>query len=244
MTDSDPTSPHLTAEESCFFQEIEERFCFLRGKFQLLSPRDWALIDTWWKQGIPLPLVLEAMEDVFAARPLRDEGREQIHSLSYMKSEVQRRWRLRCDITSHRRGPREEEARLRREIRRHLGRVARGLRLASETARDLKRESLAQSLLLAEAELKTIRKEIREDTWDPLRAEKQLESLEAEVIGAASRSLEESEWATLHRKIAGRLEPLRAKVSPSAWQETRDALKSQWIRHHFRIPQISLIGEG
>jgi len=202
------------------------------------------LIDTWWQQGIPLPLVLETMGDVFKARERRGDTGEQIHSLGYVKSEVERRWRLRCEISSHRRGAQEEEERLRREIRRHLGRVARGLHQAAEMARDRQKEILAQSLLLAEAELKSIRKEIRKGAWDPLESEKQLEKLEAEVLQTAFRTLDPPERVSLDQETVERLQPLRRGMSKVAWEETLGASRSQWVRHHLQIPQISLIGEG
>lgn len=244
MTDSDQNSPLLTPEERRFFQEIEERFCALRGLSRLLSPRDWALIDSWWQRGIPLPLILETMGDVFKARERRGDTGEQIQALGYVKSEVERRWRLRCEITSHRRGAQEEEERLRREIRRHLGRVARGLHQAAELARGRQQEPLAKSLLLAEAELKSIRKEIGKGAWDPLKSEKQMEKLEANLLQNAFRSLEPSERVRLDRETLDRLGSLRGGMSKTAWEETLGATRSRWVRHHFQIPQISLMGEG
>jgi hypothetical protein len=48
-------------------QEALERWC---GGPTVLSPRDWALVDRWFRRGIPLALVLECLEDD-ARRPRR-----------------------------------------------------------------------------------------------------------------------------------------------------------------------------
>ena len=55
-----------------FFQAIEACFIRLRGAPLLLSPADWQLAKHWRQRGIPLDLVLETLEEVFAARRARN----------------------------------------------------------------------------------------------------------------------------------------------------------------------------
>jgi len=43
-----------------YFTEIEEHFQRRRGTLLLLSPLDWALMETWKDAGIPLEAVLRA----------------------------------------------------------------------------------------------------------------------------------------------------------------------------------------
>jgi len=49
-----------------YFTEIEEHFQRARatGLF-LLSPLDWALIESWKNAGIPLEAVLKGIDDAF-----------------------------------------------------------------------------------------------------------------------------------------------------------------------------------
>ena len=41
-----------------YFTEIEEYFWRKRGAHLLVSPLDWAIVETWQKAGIPIAAVL------------------------------------------------------------------------------------------------------------------------------------------------------------------------------------------
>ena len=43
-----------------YFTEIEEYFWKKRGAHLLVSPLDWAIMETWQKAGVPLEAVLKA----------------------------------------------------------------------------------------------------------------------------------------------------------------------------------------
>ena len=44
-----------------YFTEIEDAFVRRRGKHLFLSPLDWALMEVWRQQGIPLHIVLRGV---------------------------------------------------------------------------------------------------------------------------------------------------------------------------------------
>ena len=71
-----------------YFSDIEEKFVELRGSHLLLSNLDWQLIEQWKTDGVPLPVVLRAIEEVFRNHKAK-ERRRPIASLSYCKSEVE-----------------------------------------------------------------------------------------------------------------------------------------------------------
>ena len=48
-----------------YFTEIEEYFWKKRGAHLLVSPLDWAIVETWQKAGIPLPVVLRGIDRAF-----------------------------------------------------------------------------------------------------------------------------------------------------------------------------------
>jgi len=48
-----------------YFTEIEERFQQRRGSLLMLSPLDWALIETWREAGVPLEAVLRGIDAAF-----------------------------------------------------------------------------------------------------------------------------------------------------------------------------------
>ncbi len=74
---------------SNYLTEIENKFSRIHGKSKLLSPLDWALAQSWENAGIPLRIVLRAMDDVqknFAAKKRPNK----INSLSYFTQAVER----------------------------------------------------------------------------------------------------------------------------------------------------------
>ncbi|MGD0909247.1 MAG: hypothetical protein ABSA96_16825 [Candidatus Acidiferrales bacterium] len=68
-----------------YFTEIEEYFWQKRGAHLLVSPLDWAIVETWQKAGIPLPTVLKGIDRAFEsyARSRRAAGGRQLKSLAY-----------------------------------------------------------------------------------------------------------------------------------------------------------------
>ena len=68
-----------------YFTEIEEYFWQKRGAHLLVSPLDWAIVETWQKAGIPLSAVLKGIDRAFEsyARSRRAAGGRQLKSLSY-----------------------------------------------------------------------------------------------------------------------------------------------------------------
>lgn len=52
-----------------YFSDIEATFIRRRGRNLFLSPKDWALMDGWQKQGIPLHIVIRSIEAVFDKKP-------------------------------------------------------------------------------------------------------------------------------------------------------------------------------
>jgi hypothetical protein len=68
-----------------YFTEIEEYFWQKRGAHLLVSPLDWAIVETWQKAGISLPAVLKGIDRAFEsyARSRRAAGGRQLKSLAY-----------------------------------------------------------------------------------------------------------------------------------------------------------------
>src|SRR4051812_48296231 len=68
-----------------YFTEIEEYFWKKRGAHLLVSPLDWAIVETWQKAGIPLAAVLEGIDRAFESygRSKRALGGRQLKSLAY-----------------------------------------------------------------------------------------------------------------------------------------------------------------
>jgi hypothetical protein len=67
-----------------YFTEIEEYFWKRRGAHLLVSPLDWAIMETWQKAGVPLETVLKGIDRAFESyeRSRRGAGKP-LKSLAY-----------------------------------------------------------------------------------------------------------------------------------------------------------------
>src|SRR5215475_12444960 len=72
-----------------YFTEIEEYFWKKRGAHLLVSPLDWAIMETWQKAGVPLEAVLKGIDRAFESygRSRRGAGKP-LKSLAYCTDAV------------------------------------------------------------------------------------------------------------------------------------------------------------
>jgi hypothetical protein len=80
-----------------YFLEIESHFARRRGTPFLFSPKDWALMKQWHDDGIPLPIVVEAIDSVFDKNEAKG-SRKVINSLSYCRHAVKELWADRREL--------------------------------------------------------------------------------------------------------------------------------------------------
>ena len=71
-----------------YFTEIEEHFQRRRGTLLLLSPLDWALMETWKDAGIPLEAVLRGIDSTFEKWERRPRKTRKVNGLAYCAQEV------------------------------------------------------------------------------------------------------------------------------------------------------------
>ena len=80
-----------------YFLEIEGHFAHRRGTPFILSAKDWTLMKKWADDGIPLPVVIEAIDTVFEKN--ESSGRRKaISSLSYCRHAVKELWEERREL--------------------------------------------------------------------------------------------------------------------------------------------------
>jgi hypothetical protein len=72
-----------------FFTEIEEHFQRARGTgLFLLSPLDWALIESWKNAGVPLEAVLRGIDEAFEKWRSRKVKTQAVNSVAYCTQAV------------------------------------------------------------------------------------------------------------------------------------------------------------
>src|ERR1051325_4324882 len=78
-----------------YFQEIESHFIKRRGTPFVLNAKDWALMQKWADEGIPLPILIEAIDMVFDRF---DAEERKVNGLSFCKDAVKKLWKARRDL--------------------------------------------------------------------------------------------------------------------------------------------------
>ena len=78
-----------------YFLEIESHFALRRGTPFILSAKDWVLMKKWAEDGIPLPVVIEAIDTVFEKSA---ERKKVVNSLSYCRHAVKELWEERKEL--------------------------------------------------------------------------------------------------------------------------------------------------
>ncbi len=71
-----------------YFTEIEEHFQRRRGTLLLLSPLDWALMETWKDAGISLEAVLRGIDETFDKWERRPRKTRKVNGLAFCAQEV------------------------------------------------------------------------------------------------------------------------------------------------------------
>jgi hypothetical protein len=75
-------------DELAYYRAVEDHFAALRGTPFLFSPKDFALLRKWWREGVPLAAVLAALGEVWERR--RERAEDPVSSLAYCRHAVAR----------------------------------------------------------------------------------------------------------------------------------------------------------
>jgi len=72
-----------------YFTEVEDEFVRRRGRHLLVSPMDWALVESWKDAGIPLTVVIRGISRAFDAFEARPKTSRKINSILYCEQAVE-----------------------------------------------------------------------------------------------------------------------------------------------------------
>ena len=230
-----------------YYTEIEEHFWKKRGAHLLVSPLDWAIVETWQKAGIPLPVVLRGIDRAFEswARSRRAAGGRQLKSLVYCVDAV-------LDAAAEAQeaaagaGPEVQRAKpaaepfSRAELRKYLERNAARLRAAAEKHR-------AAHASLA-ARLEDTAKKLEEllplvDTPGALDLEdleRRLTVLEEKVAAALAADANEEAMLVVRREMDRALSPYRRKMSAEQLAQLERQYLQKRMFEYFEVPRLSL----
>lgn len=211
-----------------YFTEIEEHFRKARGSgLFLMSPMDWALIETWKNAGIPLEAVLRGIDVAFDKwRSKKVRGRE-VNSLTYCtQAVVDEAERMEGGGTAQ---PKAEAAapftldEMRSYLSRGLERVRKldGFESAAAALEEIVTNAEAQY-----AQLEAL--------------EQNLAAIEDKMLAIAKTKLPEAELAKGRAELDQQLRPYRGKMTAPQIMMLEKQFLDRWVFERAAIPRVSL----
>jgi hypothetical protein len=230
-----------------YFSEIEDTFIRRRGKHLMLSPMDWALIEGWKERGVPLHVVVRAIEHAFDSHQSKLRKRS-VKTLLYCQEEIEAQYAewLESRVGSHD----DEETRSvdeskspfpRSEVMAHLARSLDRLSELYEERRQVTGDDLSEALSRAVSLLSEINDDYASASQpDARKLEDSLTGIERLLDDALRQSVSDSELASASAEIDAQVKPYKRHMDRAAFEQTRENLLRKRLREHFGVPRLSL----
>jgi hypothetical protein len=230
-----------------YFTEIEEYFWQKRGAHLLVSPIDWAIVETWQKAGIPLPAVLKGIDRAFEtyARSRRAAGGRQLKSLAYCVDAV-------LDAAEEEKeaaagtGPsvankkEAEESFSRDELRSFFNRNRERLSAVATTLQTTQPE-LASRLNDAASRLAEILPLIDSPgALDLEDLERRLTVLEEKLSASLTANASEEFMVEVRREMDQQLAPYRRKMNAAQLSQLERQYMQKRLWERYNLPRLSL----
>jgi hypothetical protein len=202
-----------------FYTEIEAHFTARRGTPFIVSAKDWSLMKKWQGEGIPLPVIIEAIDTVFEKN--ESSGRRKtISSLHYCRHAVKELW-------DERRGL-------------YVG----GAESTPEAAPEVFLEPLAADVEASGAPAEVIAafavrvRELAREQSVP-RIEEKLIELEHDLVEAVLAALPSGEQEEVRHEVARALGDL-SRLDEKTRARTEEANLRRIVRDRFTLPRLTL----
>jgi len=227
-----------------YFTEIEDTFVRRRGKHLMLSPMDWALIEGWKERGLPLHVVLRAIEHAFDSHAAKKHKRT-VKTLLYCQEEVEAQYAEWLDsrVGSHdatAETDTSDSAFPRALVLQHLDQSLSVLAALANEHRP-EGDELSEALSRAGALLAEIKNDYESAAQpDSRRLEDSLTGIERLLDDAMRVAMSEAKITAMQLDIESQLKPYKRHMDKQAFAQTRDNLLRKRIREHFGVPRLSL----
>lgn len=229
-----------------YFSEIEDTFVRRRGKHLLLSPIDWALIESWKERGVPLHVALRGIEHAFDSYDAKKHKRT-VKTLLYCQEEVEAQYAEWLESRVGKQDEREADAddESKSPFPRDVVLQYLDASLAELARLYEQRRSIDDDLTEAAARAITLLTEIKNDyatvaVPSARKLEDSLTGLERLLSDALHSTLTPDEMANIGAEIAAQLKPYRRHMEKEAYERTLDNLLLKRLRETFGVPRLSL----
>jgi hypothetical protein len=225
-----------------YFTEIEECYQRCRGTKTLLSPLDWALIESWKDSGIPLQAVLAGMVRAFEKFKARQRKYRMVNALAYCTQEVLRAAEE-AQSGETQGGTRKDSPPpfAWEEILRFLNRNAESVEIASRKAREQGQQVLGDDLASAAASLReTAAQEPAKLLANLEELEIRLTALEEKLTASLTRASSVELLAEIQGQVERGLGPYRRKMSGPQIESLQRQFLKRRLLEHYQLPRLSL----
>ncbi len=233
-----------------YFTEIEDAFIRRRGKHLLLSPMDWALIESWKEMNVPLHVALRGIEKSFDSWEARPRTRT-VKSLLYCQEEVEAQFAewLESRVGSPDAGEADDTQSKSAEglpfsraaILEHLERGKAGLLRAQHASKATGAGELSDTIERAVALLSDLEQDFESaQVPDAQKLEQSLSGVERMLSDVLRLVVSSPQLDAIEGEIKTQLKPYRKQMEPAVYQQTFDNLLLKRLREQFGIPRLSL----
>jgi hypothetical protein len=234
-----------------YFTEIEDAFIRRRAKHLLLSPMDWALIESWKEMDVPLHVALRGIEKAFDSWESKPRKRS-VKSLLYCQEEVEAQfaeWResrvgAADDPDENGTRPAEKSEGLpfsRAAILDHLRRGRSRILEVGAGRKIVRADDFTDALERAAALLADLDQDFAAvASPDAQKLELSLTGLERMLSDAIQSTASSEEIARIESEVKGQLKPYRKHMESAVYQQTFNNLLLKRLREQFGVPRLSL----
>ena len=230
-----------------FYTEIEEYFWQKRGQSLLVSTLDWAIIESWQRDGVPLPVVLKGIDRAFEKYDAKRRGRP-IKSLAYCVDAVADTMEEDREAAAGR-GPCSDSSDSASSARFDPAEVVRYMLANAELLSDASLQFTGQAALAALVAALTEASETlkglaaqpaTERSADLEDIERHMTVLEEKIQTAASQALPSEALVEIRREIDNGLAPYRRKMKAEQVTRIENQFMQKKIFEKLKLPRLSL----
>ncbi len=228
-----------------YFTEIEDAFVRRRGKHLFLSPLDWALMETWRQQEVPLHIVLRGIERSFDSFESKARKRT-VKSLLYCQEEVEAQY---AEWLEARVGANEtaevsvEESATKfsfASVSEHLIQCRTSLSTLLDRRRVKGEDNLTEALDRAIGILDEIQANFEPSSFDSRRLEDSLSGLERMLHDAVMAVIPAEQLKEMKNQLKQQLKPYRSQLDESSYELTLNNFLRKNLGQQFELPRLSL----
>jgi hypothetical protein len=227
-----------------YFTEIEEYFWKKRGAHLLVSPLDWAIMETWQKAGVPLEAALKGIDRAFESyqRSRRGAGKP-LKSLAYCTDAVLEAAEEQQEAAAGAQPGKHVEAKepfVRSELQIYFQRNAELLRLAAGRQAATRKElaaflcDMADKVRSVETLLDT------PGTLDMEDLERRLTILDEKIHAALLTHASEELMLKIRREVDSQLAAYRRKMKTEQLALVEKQYSHKRLLDEYQLPRLSL----